>query len=62
MHLPGLQVKWAYEYWPDYLRSLCGAAVEGAFILLLATRVYHFGQRVAFVSPPSSGWYHTTML
>jgi len=39
MHGTGLKVKFAYEEWPEYTESLAGAAVEGAFLLLLATRV-----------------------
>lgn len=63
MHLPGLNVKWAYEDWPEYLESLLGAACEGAFLLLLAARVYHYGHRVYYyLSSSPSGHYHNMLI
>jgi len=44
MHCPGLVVKWEYEdLWPEYIQSICGASVEGCFLLLLATGAYNVG-------------------
>ena len=34
MHCPGLVVKWEYEdLWPEYIQSVCGASVEGCFLV-----------------------------
>ena len=34
MHCPGLVVKWEYEdLWPEYIQSICGASVEGCFLV-----------------------------
>lgn len=34
MHCPGLVVKWEYEdWWPEYIQSICGASVEGCFLV-----------------------------
>lgn len=62
MHGPGLKVKWPFEEWPEYLESLLGAAVEGVFLLLLATSVAHAGHCIhGYLSetsccPNSSKW------
>ena len=33
MHCPGLVVKWEYEDLPEYIQSICGASVEGCFLV-----------------------------
>ena len=46
MHGPGLYVKFHYEGTIQYIQSLVGAAFEGVFLLLLATRALHAGKSV----------------
>ena len=46
MHGPGLRVKLTYENMYQYLESLTGAAVEGVFLLMLASRVWSVGRHV----------------
>eukprot|EP00571_Detonula_confervacea_P002400 CAMPEP_0172313384 /NCGR_PEP_ID=MMETSP1058-20130122/20142_1 /TAXON_ID=83371 /ORGANISM="Detonula confervacea, Strain CCMP 353" /LENGTH=516 /DNA_ID=CAMNT_0013027029 /DNA_START=54 /DNA_END=1604 /DNA_ORIENTATION=- len=43
MHGPGLEVKLSFEDWSQYFESLVGAAIEGVFLLLLGTAVFHAG-------------------
>ena len=60
MHGPGLYVKFHYE--DTSIQSLVGAAFEGVFLLLLATRALHAGksahdylqQQTNYSSPSSS--------
>ena len=41
VHLPGLIVKWEYEEFGEFVvEGVAAAAVEGAFLLLLATRAF----------------------
>ena len=55
MHGPGLKVKLPFEDWYQFLESLLGAAVEGAFLLILATGTFHAGVAV-HASVSKFGW------
>ena len=61
MHCPGLVVKWEYEdWWPDYIQSICGALVEGCFLVSDHILIFYVQIYDKYMVPPNQK--HTQQL